>query len=353
MRLWAFLCKYVAKNFSLTDNNSMSEILELFPLRYPMLLPVLNTIGYWIKHHTSVRNEFIPPILFLIATGCSVGFRIMTTSYTGIMYYVDLVLLYGLINSLKLTLYAVGGYETVRAIRFSFGRRYGGIMKRPFIRVLLGFITATALFMVMALIFGSSLLDIFFKITDGWIFGILFLACFDFWSKFAKHREKINGVYITMLVMLLISVAMFSMASSADELTVCIVGLSTSVLFSIACGLCLFIPFIKEKKEMKKEKIYTFEELQEIWTTKIRPNLMKISDKNKKREILLNFLSYKLVDDDIVNGLDKSRGLCVVIDKDGKSYTVSPALYAKEYGTTDAVYKDAVDYIDLIAEEGF
>ena len=331
----------------------MSEILELFPLRYPLLLPLLNTIGYWIKHHTAVKNEFIPPLLFLIATGCNVGLRIATTPHTGILYYVDLIFLYGLVNSLKLTLYAVGGYETVRAIRFSFSRRYGGIMKRPFMRVLLGFVTATALFSAMALILGSSFLDIFFKITDGWIFGILFLACFDFWSKFAKHREKINGVYITMLVMLLVSVAMFSMASSADELTVCIVGLSASVLFGIACGLCVFIPFVKEKKGEKNEKACTFEELQNIWATKIRPRLAKITDKDKKKDILMDFLSYKLVGDSLDNGMDKERALCVFTGEDGMRYATSPSYIRDKYGENDAVYQEAKAYIDgLVDKEG-
>lgn len=331
----------------------MSEILELFPLRYPLLLPVLNVIGYWIKHHTAIKNEFIPPLLFLIATGCNIGVRIATTPYTGFMYYFDLVFLYGLINSLKLTLYAVGGYETVRAIRFSFSRRYGGIMKRPFIRVLLGFVTATALFTAMALILGSSILEVFFKITDGWIFGILFLACFDLWSKIAKHREKINGVYITMLIMLLISVAMFSMASSTDELTICIVGVSTSVFFGIACGLCLFVPFIKARKAEKNDKTYTFDELQDIWVSKIRPRLSKVTDKEKKKEILLGFLPYCLVGDDLSNGLDKSRSLCVVEASDGLSYSISPAFYASEYGEDNDVYKAAESYIaKLIVKEG-
>lgn len=330
----------------------MSEVLELFPLRYPLLLPVLNTIGYWIKHRTSVKNEFIPPILFLIATGCNIGFRMMTTPYTGFMYYVDLVFLYGLVNSLKMTLYAVGGYETVRALRFSFSRKYGGFMKRPFIRVLLGFVTATVLFTVMALILGSSFLEVFFKITDGWIFGILFLACFDFWSKLAKHREKINGVYITMLVMLLVSVAMFSMASSTDELTVCIVGVSTSLLFSIACGLCIFIPFLKERKTEKEQKVYTFEGLQELWTTKVRPRLNKITDDSKKMELLLDFLPYHLVGDSLNNGLDKSTAMCLVKGSDGEMYAVPASNYAAEYGTDNDAYKNAVAYVEALVKEG-
>lgn len=323
----------------------MSELLELVPLRYPLFLFVLTSIEYGIKHHTTMRNELIPPLLLLIAIGLNVGLRSMTSPYDGVLYYVDLLLLYGVVNSLKLTLYAVGSYEVIRAFRFSVGKKHGGfIMKRPFVRVMLGFFTATVLFSVISLICGSSAMYIFFKITDGWIFGVLFLACFDFWSKFTKYKDRISGVYITMLIMLLLSVSSFSMASSTSNVIVCIVALACSLLFGLGAGLCILIPFLKQRKSDSAEKVYTFEELQEIWVSKVRPKLKKINDSEKKIEILAGFLSYRLVNDSIDNGLDSSRAMCLVTDEDGATYAVSASCYGATYGS-DATYNEAVSYI--------
>ena len=124
----------------------MLEILELFPLRYVALVPVLNAIGFFLKHRTRLPNEYIPFLLFAFASVSSVTVRWMISGESGLLFWFDAVFMYGIVNSLKLTISAIGSYEAVRAIGFSGRRMEVQMFKRPVVRLFLAFITATVLF---------------------------------------------------------------------------------------------------------------------------------------------------------------------------------------------------------------
>lgn len=303
---------------------NMLDLLELFPLRFPLLIPVLNAIGYSLKHKSSLPNELIPPILFATSLGVNIVLRYLTSPYSGLYYWFDIVFFYAIVNSFKCFLYAIGGYEAVRAIRFSCKRQgVKDFMKRPFVRLFLAFIASCVLFTVLGLVFGFSILDIFFKITDGWIFGVLFLTAFDLFSKIAKHKDRITPVYITMLVLILLNVAMFFTASVTTDVKVCYATLALALLFGLSAGICSFVPFVREKKQAKKEKLenLTEEDLQKIWI-KIRAKLVNVSDE-KKLEILKGFLAYKPYADNINNALDFSQPMILVKNPEGETKATS------------------------------
>ena len=324
-------------------DGAMLEILELFPLKYVLLMPVLNAIGYTLKHDTRMPNEYIPFVLFAVASAVSIAVRVMTTGETGWLLWFDAVFLYGIVNSLKLTISAIGSYEAVRAIGFSRRRMEVQIMKRPFIRLLLAFLTASVLFGIVALIFGASFFDIFFKITDGWIFGILFMAAFDLYSKLTKHPEKVTPVYIVTLISTLLSACMFCMASMATDVRVCFIGITLAVVFVVVSAMCILIPFAKERKASSKEmKDFSEEEYKKAWA-KLRYRLFSVSV-DKREELLESFLVFHLVGDSIYNDVDMARPLFNITDSTGAIRLV-PVSKAKELGVSDTEIAGAKSYI--------
>lgn len=325
----------------------MLELLELFPLKYVLLVPVLNAVGYFLKHRTPVPNEYIPFLLFAVASASSIGIRVLMTGVSGWMFWFDAVFMYGIVNSLKLTISAIGSYEAVRAFRFSGRRMEVQIMKRPFVRLLLAFITASVLFGLVALIFGASLFDIFSKITDGWIFGILFMAAFDLYSKLTKHPEKVTPVYIVTLVSTLLSACMFCMASMATDVRICLIGIVLAALFFVIAAVCILVPFIKEKKESAHVmKEFSEEDYKAAWA-KVRSKLLSLPV-DKRKEVLERFLIFHLVGDSIYNDVDVSNPLFSIVGTDGiKKYV--PVAKAREFGATEDDIAKAKEYISTIA----
>lgn len=330
----------------------MYELLELFPTRYVLLIPVLNWMGYMIKHDTRIPNEFIPIILFAVASAVGMSLRHLTTGTAGIMHWLDVVLVFGIVNSLKLTLLSVGGYEAVRAIGFSSRREeVRKVMRRPFIRCLISFAAASVLFSLLAICTtGFDFVSIIQRITDGWVFGIMFLLAFDVISKIAKHRDRINAVYITMCVLVLASIVMFSIASVSESFAVCIGCLAAAVFLGLGAGICIFVPYVREKKEMKEkmlEELSTPDGIQRRWV-KVRARILNM-DAEKQKKILYAFLPTKLVGDSIYGSLDVESPFFRVREADGSEKAV-PYDTAKSLGWSEDALKEAKDYIDLIVE---
>lgn len=322
----------------------MLDVLDLFPLRYVLLVPVLNAIGYFLKHETRLPNEFIPFMLFAIASAVSISLRKLMSGYSGWLFWFDAVFMYGIVNSLKLTISAIGSYEAVRAFGFSSRRMEVQFMKRPFIRLLLAFVTASVLFGIIALIFGASFFDIFFKITDGWIFGILFMAAFDLYSKLSKHPEKVTPVYIVTLVSVLISACMFCMAGMATDVRICFIGITLAGLFGVVSAISILVPFIKERKQAALElQEFSADSYQKNWAI-VRERILRMSDAAKKQELLENFLLFHLVGDSIYNNVNLDSPLFSIIEKDGTEKLV-PVSKAKAAGVSDEDVEKAKTYI--------
>ena len=217
-------------------------------------------------------------------------------------------------------------------------------MKRPFIRLLLAFVTASVLFGIIALIFGASIFDVFFKITDGWIFGILFMAAFDLYSKLTKHPEKVTPVYIVTLVSVLLSACMFCMAGMATDVRICIIGISLAGLFGVVSAISILVPFVKERKEMAlKLQEFSPETYQKGWAI-VRERILKMSDSAKKQDLLENFLLFHVVNDDIYNNVNLESPLFTIAGKDGTEKLV-PVSKAKEAGVSDVDIEKAKAYI--------
>lgn len=324
----------------------MLDLLEFFPLKYVLLVPVLNAIGYGLKHNTPVPNEFIPFILFAVASASSIAVRWVFSGETGWYFWFDAVFLYGIVNSLKLTISAIGSYEAARAFGFTRRRMEVQIMKRPFIRLLLAFVTASALFGIIAMIFGASFFDVFFKITDGWIFGILFMSAFDLYSKLTKHPERITPLYIVRLVSALIAAIMFCMAGMVNDTRVCFIGLTLAGLFFGFAAVSVLIPFVKEKKEEAMElKEFSPEDYQKRWAV-LRDKMMKLSA-DKQTEILEKFLLFHLVGDSIYNNVDIKNPLFTISGEDGSPNYV-PVARAEEFGVPAADIEKAREYIKAL-----
>lgn len=324
----------------------MLELLELFPLRYVLMVPILNAIGYFLKHRTIIPNEFIPFLLFAVASASSIAIRWVMAGETGWLFWFDAVFLYGIVNSLKLTISAIGSYEAVRAFGFTGRRMEVQIMKRPFIRLLLAFVTASILFGIIALIFGASFFDVFCKITDGWIFGIIFMSAFDLYSKLTKHPERITPLYIVRLASALIAVVMFCMAGMVSDIRACYIGLVLACLFLVIAAISIAIPFAKEKKEESMElKEFSTEDYEKRWAV-LREKMTKLSAE-KQKEILEKFLLFRLVEDNVYNNVDFTRPLFILSDSEGNANYV-PVSRAKEFGVSDADIESAKEYIKAL-----
>ena len=207
------------------------------------------------------------------------------------------------------------------------------------------FLTAIV-FGIIALIFGASFFDVFCKITDGWIFGIIFMSAFDLYSKLTKHPEKITPLYIVRLVSALIAVVMFCMAGMVNDIRACYIGLVLAGLFLGIATVSIAIPFAKEKKEEAMElKEFSVEDYEKRWAV-LREKMTKLSAE-KKEEILEKFLLFKLVEDSIYNNVDFARPLFNLTGEDGSTNYV-PVSRAKEFGVSDADIESAREYIKAL-----
>lgn len=328
----------------------MLDLLEFFPLRYPLLVPLLNTIGYYIKHKTRIPNEIIPFILFAVASAASVVVRQFMSGYSGWYYWFDIVFMYGIVNSLKLTLYAIGGYEAVRAIRFT-GRReeVKNKMRRGFIRSVLAIVVATVLISLVTVLFGTSFFGVFSHLTDAWIGIIIYAVAFAVFGMIADHKEKITPAYIVMATSTLLSAMMFLMASITTNRILCFVGLALTAVLGITAGLLAFIPYAKARKEERDKVMNPLDETKykKAWV-KVRDKLIKLSPE-KQKELLRGFLYFKLVGDSIYGNVDFDRPLIPVVNSDG-SQIITTVTDAKTSGVSTESVKEAEGYINSVVE---
>lgn len=327
----------------------MLELLEFFPLRYALLIPFLNTVGYFLKHKASLPNEFIPFVLFAIASAVSVGARWLSVPvHAGFMFWFDVVFTYGLVNALKLTLYAIGGYEAVRAAKFTSKRgEVQNKMKRGFIRSIIGIAGATLIMALVTVAFGSSFFGVFAHLTDAWA-GIIFYAVIvDALWKIAKHRERITTAYIIMAVSILLSAIAFLVASATASRIVCFVGIALTAVFGITAAILGFIPYAKERKKIKESILKPFDEneYRANWV-RVRDKLVRLSE-DKQREILRGFLCFCLVGDNIYNDVDFSRPLFSVQDENGQEL-VMPVAKAQAANVSASAIDEASSYIETL-----
>lgn len=217
-------------------------------------------------------------------------------------------------------------------------------MKKRLIVLTLAFLTATVLFVALAMLFGSSLLTSFFKITDGWIFGILFMCAFDVLKKvFAK--DKFSKTYIVMMCLLFVNVATFSFASTTTNHNFAIGGIAVS-LFTGLCAILLpfVVNYIQRNRDGDNTSCKSVDEkaIQEAW---IRlSNRMRGMTDDRKKEVLREKLAFRLIGDNIYNGIDLTRPM---VSCNGCCMTVKAG---KENGADNDAILDAEKYIDSLID---
>ena len=328
----------------------MLDLLEYFPLRYPILVPLLNAFGYGIKHRTRIPNEMIPFILFAIASATSVSVRYLMSGYSGWYYWFDIVFYYGIVNSLKLTLYAIGGYEAVRAIRFTSRREeVKNKMRGNFIRSVLGIVAATIIISLVTMMCGSSFFGVFAHLTDAWVGIIFYAVAFNVLGKLVRDREDITPAYIVMMSSLVLSGIMFLMASATANRVVAIAGLGLAMLFGLVAGALRFIPWIKDYKAKAGDAIKPFdaEDYQKKWV-KVRERLLKLSPE-KQKDLLKAFLCFRLVGDSIYNNVDVNTPLFTIPD-DGGTIVLSVDK-ARNAGVSEEAVASVEGYIASVVDK--
>lgn len=340
----------------------MLEIFEVLPIKYAFLIPVLNSIGYLLKHKTRLDNTLIPATLFAIALAAGVLFRGFTTSSTGWIYWLDVVLYHGIINGIKTTIYACGGYEAVRAVYFHYERKKvedkgeGKMSNRTktLLSILVAFLIASVLFCTISLVFGAGLFGAFAKLTDGLIFGVLVMMVYDLLSRLVFKERTVTKTYIAILVLLLINVTAFAMASVTVNRTFSIAGLAISAVTGISAGV---LPYIVEHFKARRGDValddkeeLTAQDLQNEWA-KSRSKVVSASNTESKRKLLERLLAYRCIGDSIYGALDLEKPLIVYKDANGNLYALSVAS-AKDKGIAEdsAEMKEAKAYIETLLE---
>ena len=217
-------------------------------------------------------------------------------------------------------------------------------MKKKMFILAISFILATLMFVGISLILGISLFGSFQKVTDGWIFGILFMCVFDLVKKICD-REEIRKSYIAIQVLLLVSVFAFSFASCTEDPKLMFSGILiafvtgvASIVVSVAvhhiencgngdncdCGLT-------DETDLQKE-----------WV-KLRTKVLKL-DKERQKEVLRDKLAFRLVGDNLFNAIDTSRAM---VSYNGYSMTVK----AGETANADvSTLIEAESYIDSLVD---
>ena len=213
-------------------------------------------------------------------------------------------------------------------------------MKKNFVILLLSFVVATAIFVGLAMLFGADLFTSFQKVTDGWIFGVLFMCAFDAIKK-AFEGAKFTKTYIAMMVLFFANVVMFSFASTTEVHLYSVVGLSVSLVCgAVAIVLPFAVDFIKAHRtgDNSGNKPLDEDQIQTEWV-KLRAKVLKMK-KDKQKEVLKAKLAFRLVDDSIYNSLDISRAMvscescCMTVEAGQKN------------NADESVIKEAEEYID-------
>ncbi len=207
-------------------------------------------------------------------------------------------------------------------------------MKKKILTFGLAFVVATIVFSVISMVFGSDLFVTFTRLTDGWIFGVLLLCFYDMFRRLCEG-ERLTKTYIAVQCLFLVNVVAFSYASTSVSTYWAGVALLISFVSGVfAIALPWIVGYIEDRRADNNDPDGEVDEdtLQKEWNTFVS-KLMKISDKNRQKE---------LIGDNIFNALDVSRGMVVV---DDLSMTVEMAV---KNGVEQSKIDEANEYIDKL-----
>lgn len=223
------------------------------------------------------------------------------------------------------------------------------LKNKQFIRIVLAFLSASAVFAVLALLQGATAFDVFAKLTDGWIFGVLLMVAYDVITRLVTDKVSVNWVYLTMVGFLVVNVCTFSFASETSNSTVFAACLTVSFISGILAGLFpRIVDFVKAKRagDAHNGETKAGEDLQSEWI-RLRAKLegKKIEDKKK---YLYKNLAFRVKEDDICNDLDFTAPLIpfTKLGEDPLFYTVNAALDTREIPYE--LIESAKKYIDSI-----
>lgn len=206
----------------------------------------------------------------------------------------------------------------------------------------LSFLLATALFVAIALVFGSGVIGAFQKVTDGWIFGILFMCSFDVIKK-VYDKEKLTKTYIAMICLLFANVVVFSFASTTESPEYAKGGIALALFLGI---LAIALPFIVHAVEVRRnrdndnDKPVDPNEIQNEWA-RMKAKVLSLP-KEKQKEILKKKLAFRVVGDSLYNALDTSRPM---VAWNGYSMTVEAG---EKNGADVALIAEAEEYISTL-----
>ena len=216
-------------------------------------------------------------------------------------------------------------------------------MKKKILTFGLAFVVATIVFSIISMVFGSDLFVTFTRLTDGWIFGVLLLCFYDMFRRLCEG-ERLTKTYIAVQCLFLVNVVAFSYASTSVSTYWAGVALLISFVSGVsAIALPYIVGYIEDRRADNNDPDGEVDEdtLQKEWNTFVS-KLMKISDKNRQKELLQKKLAFRLIGDNIFNALDVSRGMVVV---DDLSMTVEMAV---KNGVEQSKIDEANEYIDRL-----
>lgn len=223
------------------------------------------------------------------------------------------------------------------------------LKNKQFIRIVLAFLAATLVFAVLALLQGASAFDVFAKLTDGWIFGVLLMIAYDVITRLVTDKISINWVYLVMLGLLLVNVCTFSVASTTSNPSVLAYCIGASAFFGIAAGIFpRVVAYIQAKRagNARNGETKASEDLQAEWI-KLRAKL-EGKKPEVKRKYLYKYLAFRVKDNSIANELDFSAPLIpfTMLGEGELCYTVNAATETREIPYE--LIENAKKYIDTI-----
>ena len=215
-------------------------------------------------------------------------------------------------------------------------------MKKNLLVFVLSFLLATFIFVGLSLAFGTGLLNAFFKITDGWLFGVIFMCAYDVIRK-AFNKEKFTRTYICMMGLFAVNVATFFCASITADRNLAIGCIIASGLAGVtAIALPFVVHAIETHGDCAGDCGQSADEcmLQNEWA-KLKVKIAKLP-REKQIEVLKEKLAFRVVGDTIFNAVDLTRGM---VSHEGLAMTVKAG---KEAGVDPAVIEEAEAYIEAL-----
>ncbi len=207
------------------------------------------------------------------------------------------------------------------------------MFRKPFIMIMVAFLLATLVFGVLSLCFGEPLWGIFAKLTDGWLFGVLFMLAFDLTKRLATERDTITPTYIVMAVLIVLNIISFFSASYARDIKWAMAGIAGAVVFGVTAGV---LPSIVNAVKAHRDSATAggknpigANEAQEDWV-KTRAKLLNKSDEMQEA-ILYRTLAFRTKEDSLFGELDiahplilNAEGLAMSVYAAEKDETVKP-----------------------------